>query len=372
MLKKRVMLVAVVVAATFVVPIRGAEAAPATGGYCVVHVTGQKASGELTVSAPRCYTAYETAMRSEACGRELPDRSPLRWLRPRGTVHLRGRDRLHRGLAERQRRLEQPDQLDLERLPHDPPLRWLQPHGRGRGGLGARAPQPDGLQQPDELDPVRLTAPAARVLSAVCNAVPGSRNELVMVIGSGREPGGGEDEWCLVAARRDPEAFVAFYDRGYPRVAAYFYRRILCPYTTAELTAETFARVWASRERFDPCEGLGDRLDPRDRGEPVPAVELQGRHDPRRASTVGHPDAGPRARGPGAHRVAGGSQVAPRPAPRCVGAPHPSAPGGGGAPGRAGSSLRRGRGSTRLHRGGRPVRVSRGLDVLLAAMEGDR
>ena len=31
-----------------------------------MHVTGQKASGELTVSAPRCYAAYETAMRSEA------------------------------------------------------------------------------------------------------------------------------------------------------------------------------------------------------------------------------------------------------------------------------------------------------------------
>jgi hypothetical protein len=61
---KRVLLV-VIVATTFVVPVGGAEAAPATGRYCVVHVTGQKASGELTVSAPRCYAAYDTAMRSE-------------------------------------------------------------------------------------------------------------------------------------------------------------------------------------------------------------------------------------------------------------------------------------------------------------------
>jgi RNA polymerase sigma-70 factor (ECF subfamily) len=76
-----------------------------------------------------------------------------------------------------------------------------------------------------------------------------------MAIASGREPGAGEDEWCLVAARRDPDAFVEFYDRGYPRVAAYFYRRILCPFTTTELTAETFARVWASRGRFDPSKG---------------------------------------------------------------------------------------------------------------------
>ncbi len=76
-----------------------------------------------------------------------------------------------------------------------------------------------------------------------------------MAIGSGCEPGGGEDESCLVAARDDPDAFVEFYDRGYAWVAAFFYRRILCPFTTAELTAETFARVWATRERFDPTKG---------------------------------------------------------------------------------------------------------------------
>ena len=63
------------------------------------------------------------------------------------------------------------------------------------------------------------------------------------------------DEVDLVAARTDPEAFVAFYERRYGRVATFFYRRILCPYTTAELTAETFARVWAQRDRYDPARG---------------------------------------------------------------------------------------------------------------------
>jgi RNA polymerase sigma-70 factor (ECF subfamily) len=67
--------------------------------------------------------------------------------------------------------------------------------------------------------------------------------------------GGGEDERSLLAARTDPEAFVAFYDRRYNGVAAFFHRRILCPQTTAELTAETFARVWATRSKFDPDLG---------------------------------------------------------------------------------------------------------------------
>jgi hypothetical protein len=64
-MSKKALVMALVVAATLVVPVRGAEAAPA-GDHCVVHVTGQRASGELTVSAPRCYAAYDTAMRQEA------------------------------------------------------------------------------------------------------------------------------------------------------------------------------------------------------------------------------------------------------------------------------------------------------------------
>jgi RNA polymerase sigma-70 factor (ECF subfamily) len=89
----------------------------------------------------------------------------------------------------------------------------------------------------------------------VCNAFAIAENELLMADGSDLEPGGGEDEHDLVAARHDPEAFVAFYDRSYSRVAAFFYRRILCPFTTAELTAETYARVWSTRDRFDPAKG---------------------------------------------------------------------------------------------------------------------
>src|SRR5688572_4509408 len=65
----------------------------------------------------------------------------------------------------------------------------------------------------------------------------------------------GDDEQLLVAARTDPDAFVRFYDLRYGGVTAYFYRRTLCPHTTAELTAETFARVWATRARFDPAKG---------------------------------------------------------------------------------------------------------------------
>lgn len=70
-------------------------------------------------------------------------------------------------------------------------------------------------------------------------------------------PGGDSDEELLVAARDNPEAFAAFYDRRYQRVMAYFYRRILCPHTAAELTAETFAQAWTHRKRFDPDEGMG-------------------------------------------------------------------------------------------------------------------
>jgi RNA polymerase sigma-70 factor (ECF subfamily) len=77
-----------------------------------------------------------------------------------------------------------------------------------------------------------------------------------MAGGSESELGGGEDdERLLLAARSDPEAFLAFYDRRFDGVMAFFHRRILCPQTTAELTAETFARVWATRARFDPEKG---------------------------------------------------------------------------------------------------------------------
>lgn len=68
---------------------------------------------------------------------------------------------------------------------------------------------------------------------------------------SADEPGG-DDEQCLVASRSDPAQFAIFYNRRFKRVVAFFYRRILCPHTAAELTAEVFARAWEARARFDP------------------------------------------------------------------------------------------------------------------------
>jgi hypothetical protein len=52
------------------VPASAAPAAPAapgtTGDHCVVQVTGQEASGELTTSAPRCYASFAEGQRSFA------------------------------------------------------------------------------------------------------------------------------------------------------------------------------------------------------------------------------------------------------------------------------------------------------------------
>jgi RNA polymerase sigma-70 factor (ECF subfamily) len=73
---------------------------------------------------------------------------------------------------------------------------------------------------------------------------------------SSHEPGGdASDEESLVASRADPAQFAAFYDRRFTRVLAYFYRRILCPHTSAELAAETFARAFEVRHKFDPERG---------------------------------------------------------------------------------------------------------------------
>jgi hypothetical protein len=63
---KRLLIAAALVVGMLVVPGRPADAVPpATGDYCVVHVTGQKATGELTVSTPRCYADLATSMRAE-------------------------------------------------------------------------------------------------------------------------------------------------------------------------------------------------------------------------------------------------------------------------------------------------------------------
>lgn len=77
----------------------------------------------------------------------------------------------------------------------------------------------------------------------------------VMAGEPGHEPGGDEDTRLLVAAQADAEEFGEFYRRNSSRVLGFFYRRTLCPQTSAELTAETFAQSLASLKRFDPRAG---------------------------------------------------------------------------------------------------------------------
>ncbi len=53
-----------------------------------------------------------------------------------------------------------------------------------------------------------------------------------------------------------PRAFARFYDRHERGMLAFFARRVRQPDVAADLTAETFARALAGRERFDPAAGL--------------------------------------------------------------------------------------------------------------------
>jgi RNA polymerase sigma-70 factor (ECF subfamily) len=53
----------------------------------------------------------------------------------------------------------------------------------------------------------------------------------------------------------DADAFAELYDRRSQEVLAFFYRRTLCPHTSAELMAETFAVAFEHRRRFDPAVG---------------------------------------------------------------------------------------------------------------------
>lgn len=64
---RRIVALAAVVAALGSVPatsVASAAASP-TARHCVVHVTGQQPTGELTVSDPRCYATFAEAMREE-------------------------------------------------------------------------------------------------------------------------------------------------------------------------------------------------------------------------------------------------------------------------------------------------------------------
>jgi len=64
-----------------------------------------------------------------------------------------------------------------------------------------------------------------------------------------------DDALLLSAARGEPSAFSAFYRRNAEVVAAFFYRRIACPHTAADLTAETFAAALTSLKKFRPDRG---------------------------------------------------------------------------------------------------------------------
>jgi RNA polymerase sigma factor (sigma-70 family) len=57
------------------------------------------------------------------------------------------------------------------------------------------------------------------------------------------------------AAAGDRSAFTGVYRANSTRVAAFFYRRTFCPDTSAELTAETFARAISGVRRFDATKG---------------------------------------------------------------------------------------------------------------------
>jgi len=58
------------------------------------------------------------------------------------------------------------------------------------------------------------------------------------------------DAELLVLSRRSPEAFGLFYERHAEDLLRFFARRTLDPETAAELTAETFAEAFSSRQRF--------------------------------------------------------------------------------------------------------------------------
>jgi RNA polymerase sigma factor (sigma-70 family) len=63
------------------------------------------------------------------------------------------------------------------------------------------------------------------------------------------------DDELLVASRRDPQAFAAFYRRHAVPLTAFFLRRTGDRELAADLTAETFAAALEGSRRFDPAKG---------------------------------------------------------------------------------------------------------------------
>ena len=61
-----------------------------------------------------------------------------------------------------------------------------------------------------------------------------------------------QDSELLDASRQAVDAFAVLYDRNYRSVLGYFYRRIGCPETAADLATETFAAAFSSRRNFRP------------------------------------------------------------------------------------------------------------------------
>jgi RNA polymerase sigma-70 factor, ECF subfamily len=59
-----------------------------------------------------------------------------------------------------------------------------------------------------------------------------------------------DDATLLLLSKEAPEAFGAFYERHAEALLRFMTRRTLDPEVGAELTAETFAQAFASRERF--------------------------------------------------------------------------------------------------------------------------
>src|SRR5690349_14343387 len=67
---------------------------------------------------------------------------------------------------------------------------------------------------------------------------------------------GPADVELLDAARSDASAFGIFYDRHVEGVLAYFYRRVVCPHTAADLAAETFAHALVHLDQFRADKGV--------------------------------------------------------------------------------------------------------------------
>ena len=96
-------------------------------------------------------------------------------------------------------------------------------------------------------------------MPGVCSFAPPTRlwSSIRRLQGGGSVPI--DDSELLIAARDDPDAFAAFYDRHVTSLISYFWRRTHDREIAAELTAETFASALASLARYDPAKGNGSQ-----------------------------------------------------------------------------------------------------------------